>query len=224
MARGQDTMPRGCKYLGCEAPDSSAPTCLTHGGSEPTVLCSCFFSASEAEGVNPKHMSLEDLIILRKVKDGKLDPDLKCIEGAKNIMECIDGVKNRKLPRNKLARDVQQVKQHFQDAPARKRQRQRENASDSRSDTPDQDTPGYARATETDCGLSDSAACEAVNAGSAPVHLSVAPIQACSDCWSPRPPMCASCMQSMKMKKARARALSGSTHLRSFRRALSRGS
>ena len=97
MPRGQDTMPRGCKYLGCEAPDSSAPTCLTHGGSEPTVLCSYFFSASETTGINSKHMSPEHLTILRKVKDGMLDPDLKCIEGAENIMECIDGVKNRKL-------------------------------------------------------------------------------------------------------------------------------
>ena len=158
-----------------EAPDSSALTCLTHGGSEPTVLCLYFFSASETASVNPKHMSLEDLIILRKVKDGKLDPDLKCIEGAENIMECIDGVKNRKLPRSRSAgrrhrhawrtspfhdaagsreplpkvqsksrpackpeslpildhQDSQderhtQVHQYLQDAPARKRQRQRQ--------------------------------------------------------------------------------------------------
>ena len=39
---------------------------------------------------------------------GGLDPDLKCIEGAENIMECTDGVKNRKVPRSKPAGDAQQ--------------------------------------------------------------------------------------------------------------------
>ena len=36
------------------------------------------------------------------------------------------------------------------------------------------------------------------------MHLSVAPIRACDRCWSPHPPMCPSCMESMKLKKARA--------------------
>ena len=44
---------------------------------------------------------------------------------------------------------------------------------------------------------------EAANPGSAPMHLSVAPIRACDRCWSPHPPMCPSCMESMKQKKAR---------------------
>ena len=36
------------------------------------------------------------------------------------------------------------------------------------------------------------------------MHLSVAPIRACDRCWSPHHPMCPSCMESMKLKKARA--------------------
>ena len=43
---------------------------------------------------------------------------------------------------------------------------------------------------------------EAANPGSAPVHRSVATIRACAACWSPDPPMCPSCTESRKQKKA----------------------